>query len=278
MNIIRISGRIIFRNPMILLISVVLMFFVSAFNVFIPLVPLIKGISGVTEDGLFESVVALLQFVLDPEVLPAFIVLCLIFCIILSLIISLVLSGYLYITDGALNGKEKERRKFSKGIRLNFNKFFLITLRAFIIMVIYVIFLLIACIPAIVVTKAAFMGNTDLLIPTLFIDLITIVTVFFCLMFYKSYILYWYPGVLKNIKKPFKIGRILANNSFWQIVSGLIVFDAVSIICLIAITMISSPLIKFLLGWILGTIILITFVVFILKGYNEQLRRYLAKL
>ena len=179
---------------------------------------------------------------------------CLIFCIILSLIISLVLSGYLYITDGALNGKEKERRKFSKGIRLNFNKFFLITLRAFIIMVIYVIFLLIACIPAIVVTKAAFMGNTDLLIPTLFIDLITIVTVFFCLMFYKSYILYWYPGVLKNIKKPFKIGRILANNSFWQIVSGLIVFDAVSIICLIAITMISSPLIKFLLGWILGTI------------------------
>ncbi len=135
----------------------------------------------------------------------------------------------------------------------------------------YSIFLLVACIPAIIVTRAAGAEGSGLLLPSIFLDFITVAVMFFSIMFSSAYIIYWYPSTLKKLNRPFTAGKHLADAHFWNISARLLVFGIIFLAYVYITLSTEILLLKFLIGWIPGSLFIAVFVVFVFKTYNGYL-------
>jgi len=277
MDILKEAIKAASRRPFILILPLIVMFFVSAFNVYFPVLSLLGGIGSIAEGGALDEIVYLMQYLLDPQILPVLLLIIIMLCLLVSLMAGLILPGYFAIVDGAVLNRKKQPGEFINGIREHFLSFFLITLRAAVFMGLFSIFLLIACIPVIVVAKLAGDNGAGMLLPLAFLVLITLMVLFFSIMFARAYIFYWYPSALKKFRKPFAIGKRLADSHFWSIAAKLLVFDFIFVLY-IYITMSTENLfLRFFAGWLIGAVYLLVFVIFIFKSYNNYLAEEIQK-
>ncbi|NLD49666.1 MAG: hypothetical protein GX660_21165, partial [Clostridiaceae bacterium] len=88
------------------------------------------------------------------------------------------------------------------------------------------VFAMLVTVPAIVVTNAYIMGKKELFLLVLAFDLITPGVLFFAFMFFRIYMLFWYPAAMNLIGKYFSVGKHVADTCFWYMVSRLILVDA----------------------------------------------------
>jgi hypothetical protein len=273
MNLLGTTVRAVIRRPALLVVPGVVMLLVSAFNIYLPVLSLAAGIVGAADANIFEGVVALVQFMIYPEVAFLFIFAVLCLCILFSVAAGILLPWYFSMADSAVTGGKKIRCSFKDSLKKHFAVFFVISLKVSVFFVAYFIFILIACVPAFIITRAASSGDLGLILSSLIVDVITLGVVFFSLMLSRAYIIYWYPSALKKIKRPFRAGKQLADMNFWHIVSRLVVFDIVFILYVYVVLTTSQPFLKFIAGWIPGVLYIVFFAVFIFKSYNEHLAR-----
>lgn len=270
MNILNIAVRTAIKRPFIIIFFALIMLACTLVNSINPIVPIAAGLMNVTGSGLFESVVSALQAILDPGVIPVLLLLFIGVALLASLLAGILLPGLMQIVSNALYGREKVAGEYRHAIGKFFTKIFVITLKAFLYAEFFTVFLMIACVPAAVITRAAFTNKPDLMLAAVFVDILTVCVLFFGLMFSRAYIFFWYPAVINGEKRPYLAGKKRADKNFWKLAGRLLVFDIVFAVFQLFIYLIGNAIAQFFIGWIFSMVFFTCLTVFVFDLYQEQ--------
>lgn len=270
MNILTTAVRACIKRPFIIIFFALLMFVYMAVNLFNPVITFVIGVISITRSGLFESVVSALQAILNPAFIPILLLVLIGLALVVSLLAGLLLPGIMHILDTTLRGREKEHGEYRHALVKLFGRILLMTLRATVIIEALGIFLMVSCVPAAVVTRAAFSDKPDLLMAAVFVDILTVIVLFFGLMFSRAYIFFWYPAAIRGERKPFPAGKKHVDENFWGIAGRLFVFDLVFTIFQVFIYLLNNVAAQFIVGWLFGTVFLTCLMVYIFGSYNKD--------
>lgn len=199
-------------------------FFIDKIN---PLFTTIYGLNSMGDSDILGSLVALLQLLFEPEILTKGLLIFGALVLGVSLFVGLVFSGFFNTISSCVEKGVRTKGSFSSGIRKYFAKMFVAMLIVLIGGVLILTILMVASVPAIVVTKAA-TGKASFIIVAVLLDLITVVAVFFGINFYKIYVVFWFPAIFSG-KKSFWLGKQTADSHFWGVLIRLLVLDMIFI-------------------------------------------------
>ncbi len=210
------------------------------------IMPLANVVTVLKTGNIFDSVMHFIQLVLSNVTIikPANIIFVLIGLIAVSLIAGLFLSGYLNVLNSSFIDSKRLKGSFGKGVRKHFVKISRITFAVILFSLLFVVFMLVVSVPSIVITNAAITDKPELMVVSMILDFITVCIMFFSIMFFKIYMLFWYPAALNSDKKFFARGKRAADASFWSIVLRFLLFDIVVILLQSVLFIINSYLSK----------------------------------
>ena len=135
------------------------------------------------------------------------------------------MSGSFNSLNRYLEGKDIVKGDFRSGVKKYFFRMFFITMRVMVYTVLFVVFLLVVSVPSLVVTNAYITGKEELLTATVTFDLITIGVLFFGRLFFRIYMMFWFPSAVNLVGKFFAIGKHVSDTCFWFVALNLILFD-----------------------------------------------------
>ncbi len=239
-------------------------------NSIVPIVAIIIGVVNMADGASLDVVVSALQMLLDPGVALTLLVAVAVMSVLISAVAGMLLPGYLLMVDDGIFGGTKKRGLFSLGIKRYFLKFFVMTLKTSLITVIFGVVLLVATVPAIVVTRVAVSTKPELLLGAVFIDLVTAVVFFMCVSFYKSYVFMWYLAAADGEKKPFAKAKSIADRRFWRLSLGFLLFDLGFAVLIFLIYQSDSQLFRYVSGWAFTTLFFTIFAVYLVKAYRKE--------
>lgn len=226
------AARLLAKRPSILVLTIILSTLLCIVeNLFITM---LYGITMFKSGSPFDDYVNIIQFVIDailvPETAVKLILALVVLIVVGALILAVLLSGYLYILNNAVDGKSKKvGSEFILGVRKYFLRMVTINLWTISAMILFIIYVLIATIPAAIVMDNALNGSLSIFAGTI-LAIITILVIFFSYAFIRQYIAYWYPSALLYDKGHFGIAKKISDNNFWSLLSKLIVFDIVLVV------------------------------------------------
>lgn len=274
MNIFRITVRAVMKQPFILVLIAFVMLVAAIVNAFIPLMAMIIGIINMTGGSIFESVLSVLQMLIDPGSLPTLLILLAVWTVLAAIVAGLLLPGYLLVVeDGIIEKKNKKRGLFGEGLKSHFFRFFFMTVKTMLCSAFFALFLMVAAVPAIIVTRAALATKPELMIGALFIDFVTVAVVFLCLSFFRAYVYMWYIAASKGEKKPFKTGKGAADRQFWGIAMRLLAFDMTFITAIYLIYLSDNQIYRYISGWVFTTAFFTTLAVYLVQTYRDSSQR-----
>lgn len=269
MNIFKISLQAAAKRPIIIIIPAVLSLVFFAVNSYNPLMTVLLGITSATGGTFFDGIISILQLLMDPSVIPVAAIFAAVAVLLLSLGAGLVFSGYFHIIRNTLQGIDKAKGDFRTGIGKYFLKITVITLKASIIAGIISAVMIVATVPAIIITRAAFVTKPELMAAAVFVDILTAIVLFFAYMFVKIYLLYWYPAAINDISKPFLYAKRLVDRSFFKIILKLLVFDIVLSASVFLYIIIPSSIVELLFGWIFAACFATVLVIYVFHSFGE---------
>lgn len=269
---IRTTVYAVIKQPLIVITIGIIMFVLAIFNLFIPIMAMIVGIVNMTGGSVIDSVMAVIQMLIDPQNIPLILIFSAAMIIFLSVLIGLLLPGYLLAVNNALSKDAKPRHVFLYGIRKYFLRFFLISIRSLLFTEILGVFLLISSVPAIVITRVALMSRPNLMSAAVFIDVLTGCVFFLSLSFYKIYTYMWYISALTDTTQPFKAGKAAADRCFWKMAIGLLAFDIILAAGLFVIYLIDIQVLRYIAGWIFTTCYFTTLAVYLMTNFRDSSR------
>lgn len=273
MNIFETTTFAVIKRPFIIIMIGILMLLAAVANAFIPVVAMIMGIINATGGGIFEGMLSILQMLIDPGVIPTALITLTVFTLVASIAAGLLLPGYLLVVRDSVVQGDKKRGLFLAGLKKHFFRVFLITVRAVLLTALLAIFLMVAGVPAIIVTKAALTTRPNLMIAAVFIDIITIGVLFMCLSFFKAYIFMWVLAAVDGMTKPFRAGKSIADRSFWKLALGMLVFDVVFVTVIFAIYLSGSQLFRYVAGWVFATGFFTILAVYLVQFFKDGSRK-----
>lgn len=249
------------------------------------IMPIVFGISIFKTGNIFDSIMYFIQMVLNylPNISPISIVFIFLAIIAISLVAGIVLSGTLNVLNSALIDSDKGKKVFSKGIQKHYLKVSRITFLSILYSVLFAIFIVVVSVPAIVITSAAITEKPELMNVAYILDSITVGILFFSVMFFKIYILFWYPAAMNQDKKLFERGKRAADDSFWSIVLRFIGYDLLIVVFQLGLFYINNVLSKnesvvsefisvivlIFINWIFKTVILISILSFVFSKFID---------
>ncbi len=271
MNILKTTMQAVVKQPLILIIIGLLMLGVAVFNVFIPLMAMIIGVINMAGGGFFDSILSMVHIMTDPGNIPVILISLAALAVIGSIAVGLLLPGFLLIVGDGIENGERKKGLFTEGIRKYFFRFFCMALITALAFLLLTIFLLIASVPAIIVTRAAMTTKPDLLVAAIFLDIVTIGVFFMCLSFFMIYIYMGYIAASTGAKKPFRTGKAIADSKFWSLVLGLLIFDIVFAIVIYSIYLSDSQALRYVTGWIFATAFFTTLAIYLVRSYKSSM-------
>lgn len=261
--------KAVIKRPFILILIGVLMLAAAILNSMVPVVAVIIGVINMTDGASLDVVVSALQMLLDPGVLLTLLAAVAVMSVLISIGAGLLLPGYLLVVDDGISKGSKKQGLFSWGMKHYFSRIFVMTLKTSLITVILAVLLLVASVPAIVVTRVALSSKPELMIGAVFIDLITALVFFMGISFYKSYVFMWYLAMVSGEKKPFAKAKALADRKFWRLALEFLIFDVVFAAVVFLIYESDSQLFRYVMGWAFTTLFFTTFSVYLVKFYKK---------
>ena len=227
-----------------------------------------------------EVIVSMLQLFIQPIIFTKVLLAIAVFLVVLSMILALFFSGLFDKLINSLYNKKNVRENFFKSIKKYYLKTAWTFIRTGILLIISILALLIASVPAIIVSIAAYNSGDIYILLAAITDVISAFIIFLVFYFIKMYLIFWFPSML-NYKKSFKIARMVVNKNFWSIIYNFIATDVILFfgitITIIALAerdkfIISVPMI------ILGSAILVVTIVFFFSYVFTAFKFYVDKL
>ncbi len=269
MNLFKLTLQSAGKRPVVIILPALLALVLSAINLYNPVLPVVLGVSSATGGSFFDGMISALQLLMDPAIIPVIAIFLAGVVVVVSLLAGILLSGYFHIVGNTLAGVEKTKSDFAAGMKKYLWKIFFVTLRAVLILGMIILIMIISAVPAIIISRAAATTRPELMLAAVFLDILTAGVVFFGLMFSQVYLFYWYPAVIKDIRKPFRSAKRLVDSNFWQIVARFILFDAAFVVFAYLVIITSSAILKLLLGWIFATAFIVLLVIYIFHSFGK---------
>jgi len=224
--------HLLVKRPSILVLTIILSSVICVVeNLFITL---FYGITMFKTGSPFDDYINIIQFVIDTILVPQtavklIIVLVVLICVV-ALIFAILLSGYFNILNNAIEGKSKKSgSEFIAGIKKYFLRMISLNLWTLCGVVLFVIYVLIASIPAAIFIDNAFSGAVNI-IAGILLFIITLLVLFFSFAFFRQYIVFWYPSAIVYDKGHFKIAKKISDSNFWTLLSRFVIFDIVILV------------------------------------------------
>jgi len=224
--------HLLVKRPWILVLTIILSTVICIVeNLFITL---LYGITMFKTGSPFDDYINIIQFVIDTILVPQTVVKIIIVLVVLicavALILALLLSGYFNILNNAVEGKSKKYgSEFIAGVKKYFLRMVSINLWTLCSIVLFIIYVLIALIPAAIFIDNAFSGVVNI-IAGILLFIITILVLFFSFAFFRQYIVFWYPSAIIYDKNHFKMAKKISDSNFWSLLSKFIIFDIVLLV------------------------------------------------
>ncbi|MDP4095050.1 MAG: hypothetical protein Q8920_17050 [Bacillota bacterium] len=242
MSVFSYSIRTIFRRPIILLVFGIIMLAACLINYYNPIYSVIYGFGGMGISEMLNSVVPFLNLVTGLIDTPLKLIEILIagaaIITVLSLLIAIGFAGIFNVIKNIIEGKPKHAGEFSEGLKKYYSRMFSITFRVLLMAVLLFMFLMVVCVPASILTRAYLTTRPDLMFLAVIVDIITVFTLFFAVMFFCIYILFWYPAAVTGDRKWFSLGKRTADAAFWNVLGKVflsgIVFSVYQLVLLYA--------------------------------------------
>lgn len=245
--------QIIFKRPFIIVFFGILALGYCAVDSFNPTGILLKY--GTLSSGdIFGSIVFLLQFLLKLIISPKGIAFIAAFLLAAAFIIGFVFSGYFYAVNNALEGRPKVKGEFAEGFKKHFGRIFAMSFLFLLLSFVFAMFIIIAAVPAMVVTNAAFAGKPGLTLTAFLVDLVTLIVLFFSFMFYRIYMSFWYPAAISVGIRAFSVGKRTADSFFWNLVKRFFAIDIIFILFQILSVGIGSSYPALAIKWVFYTL------------------------
>ncbi|EPR13676.1 hypothetical protein [Ruminiclostridium papyrosolvens] len=227
MGIVNKAVHLIAKRPAVLLLTALLSTVVCVFEYFF--MTLFYGLTMFKTGSPFDDYVNIIQFVINtisvPETAVKIILALVIAVLAASLILGLIFSGCFNILYNAVEGKEKKAgSEFVQGIKKYFLRMISLNLWTICAFVIFIIYALIAIIPAAIVVDNSISGSMNPL-AGIVLSIITAAVLFFSYTFFRQYIVFWYPSAIVHDKNHFKLAKKISDSNFWSLLSKFVAFD-----------------------------------------------------
>lgn len=269
MNIFETTAFAVVKRPFIIIMIGILMLLAAVVNAFVPVIAMIMGIINMTGGGIFEGILSILQMLIEPGVILTFLEILAVFTLVAAIAAGVLLPGYLLmVCDSVVKGNRK-RGLFLAGLKKFFFKVFLITIKVILSAAFLAIFLMVAGVPAIIVTKAALTTRPNLMAAAVFIDIVTVGVLFMSLSFFKAYIFMWLLAAVSGLAKPFRAGKSIADNCFWKLALGMLAFDVILAAVIFTIYLSDNQLFRYFAGWIFTSGFFTVFAVYLVQIFRE---------
>ncbi|OPX45421.1 hypothetical protein CLHUN_07910 [Ruminiclostridium hungatei] len=224
--------RLLAKRPSILILTIVTSTVLCVVEYL--MMTLLYSISMFKTGSPFDAYVNIIQFIVDTVLVPQTAVKIILALVVLvvaaALIFGFLLSGYFYILTNAVQGKAKKPgSEFLAGVRRYFIRMVSINLWTLCSVVIFVIYAVVATIPAAIFIDNAISGDVNI-VGGLLLFIITLAVLFFSFAFFRQYISFWYPSAFIHPRNHFKAAKKIADNYFWSLLSRLIVFDVILVV------------------------------------------------
>ena len=269
MGPLRHAAAAIARRPSIICFAGAAAFVFCLANRYNPVVPVLTGLNRATGGDIFDNMISFLQIIMEPRAFNAMLPLLPFILLAVSLASGLILSGYFNIVNNALEEKQRTRREFADGLKKYFAGIAGTTFTVVLGGTVLLIFLMVASVPAVIITKSALANKPDLLIGAVLVDIVTACVIFFAVMFFKAYTFFWYPALYFCRKKAFRTGKHLVDRHFWTIAVRYLIFDIVFLAAMFLIKQISNPFVLFAAGWILASVFFALFTVYVFSLFKD---------
>lgn len=272
MNITKNTILSVFRRPELLAYTGIFFLITAVNNRVNPLITLIKRLMEIGEADLIKNLMTLLQYVFQLEVIFYVVLIFAGVAIVLGPIIALLICGFLFTANNAVSGGIRKKSEFIYGIKKYYKKTSIVTIKVIFSLLVVVLFFMVASVPLMAVLKTAFFTSYISAIVALIIGLLTVIILFLVSMFYRSYILFWYSALINGSKKPFKMGKKLADKFFWRISFTFMFFDIVFVIFYTLMTYFDDTIYVFAAKIFFNTFFFTFVISYILAVYAEHKR------
>ncbi|HOM02842.1 MAG TPA: hypothetical protein PLH43_08465 [Acetivibrio sp.] len=192
--------------------------------------PVILGLTSFKGGNMLENIMHIIQIVLGLFSNKKYILYGLAAILVAALMCGFVLSGCFYKMNNFLSNRKRIKMEFLKGVQKHFLRLSVISFEVILFSILFAVFMLIVSVPSIAITRSLLDGKTELLALTILFDAITLMVLFFGIMFFRIYMSFWYPAVFNFKDSFFSIGKYAADTYFWKIVVMFLKFDIFFII------------------------------------------------
>ncbi len=274
------SINIMFKRRSIWLSFGFVMLGIGIINFYNPLYAFIFGLGGIDFSNIVNFLNLLTHFISSPVSIVKTILILIGVILAVSFICSIFFSGSFNAINKAMEGRQKAPGEFSEGLKKYYFKTVFVTFRVLFFGILFLLFLMVVSVPAIAITKAWLSGKAGLMASALILDLITVLVLFFLVIFFTTYVLFWFPASVNSGKKSFSYGKHVADTMFWKIAGRVVLIGLVFIVyqgLLLAADRIllgTNPdatfisIVLFVINWSLNTVFssfLATYVFYIFK-------------
>ena len=270
------ASTILIKRPIVTVFFSLFMLLITIYNYYSP----ITGLSSILFDSstfeggnIFETIVSLLRLTLSHILTTNGVLLTGGVVFILAIIFGIILSGYMYVINSALEGNKKENKEFIKGIKKHFLKMTGMTFISLISGLVLAIFMLIAAVPAMVLTTALITGNAQYFLGALLVDFVTAGVLIFSVMFFSIYVSFWYVATICGKKHAFLQGKHLADENFWRYAKRLILLYFIFIIFEAIFSYMGNAPFIYILKWLFSSLFfgfLIPYIIALFKQFEGK--------
>jgi hypothetical protein len=255
MGVLRNAISVIIRKPFTVIYMGFIVLMLLIFARINPVFPLISGFGKAADGDFFKQVISVLQFLIQPDVLPYLVPGIVVFSMTFGLLFSLFMSGYFYVLNNAgSKASSKTGKLFAQGTRKLFLKIFVISSITMIALSIFSIFMLVAAVPLMILLRTVSIENIRMLLISVLVLLLTIFVLFLGSMYFRVYIYFWFPAAASGHKNPFRTGKKVADRYFWKLVFALFMFDVVLISGMFLFTYFEDNIYLFATKWLFLTL------------------------
>ena len=219
--------NVIKRRPSILLYIIAIASLIIIFEYNNPLIPILTGLRTSNEGYFLDVLISFLKLVFNPIILLQTVVFVVVVLMILAIFVGLFFSGHFFILMNALQNKAKTKGEFVYGFKKLSVKTTITFFLFLLVNVFFIIYISVCAVPAIVITRAWLAGGVSYSMLAIIIDLITLLIIFFSLMFFRSYTIFWIPAIIAGENKFIYITKEISKSNFWGVTKTLLLFDII---------------------------------------------------
>jgi hypothetical protein len=268
---------VIIKKPFILIYWGILTLIFTLVEYLLPVFRTIYELSTISGSNFFESIISFIQvlygFLSDTKVVIIGVIALLVILAAISILAGVLLSGYFYKLNNAVNKKQGQKNEFLTGIKEYFGPIWILNYIVFIAGLLLLIIMVVASVPALIITRATIDKGLEMLPAVLFVDVLTCVVLFFAAMFFRIYVIFLYPALMSNSKNILKKAKRFADKNFWKILSTILVFDIIFVGFQIMFISFDDNIWLLLLKWVFLTLfyaLVTTYVFTAYRKYSEK--------